>query len=120
MVEGRAGLYGVLFGCVLTALPTIASASLVDGVRLNNLWPDFVKAVNKDPSTDYVSATDFRSYVDGVVDALNGIKFCTPDNGTSGQFSTIVGKYLQDHPEEWTEPGPEIVSRALSKPFPCE
>jgi hypothetical protein len=63
----------------------------------------------------------FMGYVTGVCDAVlqTDINFAkaTSDQMTVGQVSVIVGKYLDDHPEEWHLSGAVIVRKALRKAF---
>jgi len=50
----------------------------------------------------------------GVADANQNL---VPVGATKDQICAIVGKYLESHPEEWTQEGAVIVKKALIKAF---
>ena len=59
-------------------------------------------------------------YVRGVSDALAiGLPSCQPLNASPGQKMAIVRKFLQEHPENWSEPAVTIVLTALKSAFGC-
>jgi hypothetical protein len=57
--------------------------------------------------------------VSGVADSLGGFRFCRPEGSTYGQFTRIVYKYLQEHPENLQLPDSALVIRALAAGLPC-
>lgn len=98
-----------------------ASAEFRDGNRLVKSMREFEKAERSDANTNYIEATSFTDYVVGVHDALETTgAFCSPDKATISQVASVVAKYLNAHPEEWSEPGSVLVKRALRQAFPCK
>jgi hypothetical protein len=62
----------------------------------------------------------FMGYVMGVSDAMDKdteYLLASPGKMTVGQVCSIVGKYLDNHPEEWHLSGAEIVRKALRDAF---
>ena len=44
---------------------------------------------------------------------------CMPENVQMDQSAAVVLKFIDDHPEMWSESGATIVAAALVKAFPC-
>jgi len=60
----------------------------------------------------------FLGYVTGVIDTL-GDALCLPDDVSNRQVTAIAAKYLNGHPEQWNQPAPQLVMRAMRAAFPC-
>jgi hypothetical protein len=54
----------------------------------------------------------------GVYDTLDS-SLCSSGTVTVRQVSTVVSKYLNDQPQEWSRPAHLLVTRALRAAFPC-
>jgi len=110
----------VLMFVVLALCGTPTFAEFWAGNDLVNLMRDYEKAASGDKITDYSHATEFRGFVLGVHDSHEGRgEFCSPPKGTVGQIGAVVVKYLNAHPEQWSEPAHTLVLRALKEAFPC-
>jgi hypothetical protein len=63
-----------------------------------------------------VVAAHFIGYVTGVADARSSILH-VPDGVTSAQLCSIVGQYLEAHPNEWHENGADLIVKAIRNAF---
>jgi hypothetical protein len=107
---------------VLLSLSLPSWAAFRTGNTLMELVPGYNRATGKGAAsaTDYMSATDLRSYIAGVHDGLEGFNlFCSPDNTSTRQITHMVILYLEKHSEEWSLPANEIITAALIAAFPC-
>lgn len=62
-------------------------------------------------------------YVTGFVDGYgyaSGSEICLPDDGTMGQYTLVVKRYLQDHPERLHLSAGRLLYDALRGAFPCK
>lgn len=59
-------------------------------------------------------------YVSGIADIGNGTVFSFPEEATQGQVCAVVGKWIDDHPERWTDTPGLIVATALQSAFPLQ
>jgi len=60
--------------------------------------------------------TRAQAYMEGVVDALNGERFCTPPKS---DLPGVVGSYIKAHMNLWNLPAAHTVELALTDTFPC-
>jgi hypothetical protein len=62
-----------------------------------------------------------NGYFIGAIDALitRGVVFCAPDGLTAEQITSLVMRWLGDHPEKRHLPGPRVVASTLQDNFPC-
>jgi hypothetical protein len=107
---------------VLLSLSIPGWAAFRTGNTLMELVPGYNRATGKGAAgaTDYMSATDLRSYIAGVHDGLEGFNlFCSPDNTSTRQITHIAILYLENHPEQWSLPANEIITAAMIEAFPC-
>ena len=112
----------IIIIAVLLSLSVPGWAAYRTGNTLMELVPGYKRASGKGSSgaTDYMSATDLRSYITGVHDGLEGFNlFCSPDNTSTRQITHIVILYLENHPEQWSLPANEIITAAMIEAFPC-
>ncbi|WP_411841547.1 Rap1a/Tai family immunity protein [Serratia plymuthica] len=109
----------LLICCTVISSPSIAQ--YYDGNTLNG-WSNALqkwKLGTNVSNSDLTDARVFQAYVGGVVDAVDGAKFCIPDNVKLGQLFDITSNYLSANPEKRALPASEIVITAISDKFPC-
>jgi hypothetical protein len=112
----------IIIIAVLLSLSVPGWAAFRTGNTLMELVPGYKSVSGKGAAgaTDYMSATDLRSYIAGVHDGLEGFNlFCSPNKTNTRQITYIVILYLESHPEEWSLPANEIITTALIEAFPC-
>jgi hypothetical protein len=63
------------------------------------------------------SATAFIGAIDALI--TRGVVFCTPDGMTAEQITSLVMRWLGDHPEKRQVPGPRVAASTLQDNFPC-
>lgn len=56
-------------------------------------------------------------YIMGVYDGNENELFFVPSGVTGHKFYNIVGKYLDNHPEEWNKSAADLVIKALQTVF---
>ena len=71
---------------------------------------------NQGGQIDYVLASGFVAYIKGVFDATENV-YAFQAGVTVDQVIAIVGKYLDAHPEAWSEKGSDLVIKALNQAF---
>jgi hypothetical protein len=59
------------------------------------------------------------SYIEGVVDALDGGTFCIPAGTTADKFGAVAIQYLREHLDLRNYNAAGVVAEALGKAFPC-
>ena len=74
----------------------------------------------KDKNQNPYGVGAYQYYILGILDSIDGILICTPNNVNGRQIFAIVGKYINNHPEEWNGSAFNLVYRPLSKAFPCK
>ena len=106
----------VLIGAILAFMSHVAYAGYFEtGSSLMQGWREHQKIVNSQVGErNYMLASRFVGYVTGVVDARSkGV----PVGATIDQICAIVGRYLENHPDEWNEVGSILVEKALRNAF---
>ena len=114
---------------VLVVLVLITAGAFGDntlnGQWLRSLWQAnqrYSSQVNKVAEANYYdsqSSAEFTGFVFAVkqVFEINGsLEF--PNKITIQELCTIVGKYLDDHPEEWKQPASTLVYEAFHEIYP--
>jgi hypothetical protein len=99
--------------------------SFIYGFRLQQDWrlyQEYIKMKPKGATLNIDSHTvniahHYIGYVIGVVDARVRTLH-VPDGVTSGELCTIVGQYLDAHPNELKQNGAELVVKAMRGAFP--
>jgi hypothetical protein len=119
-VEARMKL--VLFGLlslILVGIPGTASAQYVNGSKLYIDCQAFLQAHTSSETspTQPIDAVFCTGYVEGAVDAQNGIAYNVPDGVLVRQLVDIVYKYLIDHPEERQLGAASLILRAMVKTY---
>jgi hypothetical protein len=109
--------------CILILLLTIAmpaTAQFKKGSDLVPIWRAYKKSTSKS-ITDNRNSALFMGYVEGVTDALimsdSELLGAIAESMTTARDCAIVGKYLDEHPEEWHLSGSVIVQKALRAAF---
>lgn len=114
----------------MKAVKLILIATMIMPISANAGFNAFINGHKlHDKSTAYKSgdidnaelydAGAYLYYVLGVIDASIGSgEFC-PQNITSDQAANVVSKYLNEHPELWSESAASLVKAALAKEWPC-
>lgn len=108
----------VLIGAILAFMSNVAYAGYFEtGSSLMQGWRAHQKIMNSQAGEkDYVIAFFFLGYVTGVADA-RGEVLGVPHGITKDQICAIVGRYLENHPDEWNEIGSILVEKALRNAF---
>jgi hypothetical protein len=104
----------ILFGSLL-----VVNLFALDGNRFVEYKIEYEKP-NDDKTINWYRVGAYQNYIAGVVDSVDGILFCTPANSNGRQIVAIVGKYIDNHPEEWNGCAFDLVYKPLSKAFPCK
>jgi hypothetical protein len=103
--------------CLMASLPT--NAISYDGHWLVDGWRAHKRIIDRTSQTgDYITSTFMVGYITGVVDSSNYQFFVVPAEVTADQLMQVVGKYLDEHPEQWNLSRFDIVMKALTKSFP--
>ena len=91
----------------------------MNGTKLYIDCKAFVKAhtSSEESPTQRIDAVFCAGYVEGAVDAENGIAYNVPDGILLRQLVDIVNKYLVDHPEERQIAAETLIKRAMIKAF---
>jgi hypothetical protein len=84
---------------------------LVDGMRV------YLKADKDSTKADYLLAGNYLGYVQGVAEATAS-NYSLPNGVTADLLCHIVAKFLEKHPERWSEPASRLVCNALQEAFP--
>lgn len=94
-----------------------AGAHFETGSSLMQGWREHQRIINSQPGEkDYLRASRFMGYVTGVADT-RGEVLGVPAGVTKDQICAIVGRYLENHPDEWNEVGSILVEKALRNAF---
>jgi hypothetical protein len=102
-----------------------AYALINSGNDLMEAWQKYEKwdanaqnSILNDPITS-LGAGEFRGYVKAIADMGSNQDSCyIPDGVTIRQIYLVIGKYLNEHPEELHLSARSIVHKALVKAFP--
>jgi len=102
------------------ALPSVTYAQLKTGNDLKN-WLDAESRYSNgtDRPTDIIHLSQFHGYLWGYSDTAGWRRHCFPEKNTTGQLIGVVRKYIQEHPEQWSDSGEVILRRAYNEAFPC-
>lgn len=105
---------------ILLAMMSFTTAGAEPTQRLNgNELMKLLEAYNQKPNDNF-DAGFFAGYISGVSETLNGVIWCTTGNLPYEQLLSIVGKYLDQHPEQWHMSAQYIISIALAESYPCQ
>ena len=111
---------------LIALLSTSEATNFIGGNELVTWWrsyqvvnhPTFTQGdeITSSMLQDIWQSGMFESYVLGVFDATWTL-YNAPLNSSRKQMYAIVGKYLDGHPERWSEPARDLVSAALQEAF---
>ncbi len=87
------------------------------GNELVNQWKEYQMS-EAEQAYSSLKVGFYIGYVSGVSDTGNGRWCFLPTGITTGQLCSVVGKWIEDHPERWTDRPFTIVTTALRKAFP--
>jgi TonB family protein len=107
----------LLFGATAWAQDTTFGT----GQWLHDDWLAFQKVAGGGSPTEQegVISSMYIGFVLGATGVMRDANWiATPANGTVGQWAAVVGKYLDDHPEQWTWPAEVLVYHALYAVWP--
>jgi hypothetical protein len=108
----------VAFSLLLFATPPQA-AFFLDSAGLKEMLTDFDAYQDNREIRYMAKASQYVGYVTGVVDALDGSRFCLSKGVTAEQAAGIAAKYVQDHPEGLSRHASETITTALAGNYPC-
>ena len=105
------------------ALPTVTYAQFVTGhdLKIGADAADRIRAgtATVGQETDYGHAREFLGYIQGYHDTIGNLIHCFPSRVNVSQLAAVVTNYLRDHPEQWSDPGSDIIRAAMYQAFPC-
>lgn len=113
-------IVAVVIASILLFSPRPALAGFYS---INDLLPkmrQFEKALNgrsDAEGVDYQAASEFLGYVTGVCD-LRCSDFEISSDFTREQLASIVIKYVNNNPEQWSRSAAHVVVMALGSSFP--
>lgn len=79
---------------------------------------EYENAERSAPGTDWIISASYVGYVLGVYDSISA-SLCSAGTVSVRQVATVVSRYLNDNPAEWSTPAHKLVAKALRKAFPC-
>jgi Rap1a immunity proteins len=107
---------GVFVIAIAFLISPVADAQLYQGQKLVEDWKAYKNTLIPKPLKSPVLVqhmANYVGYVAGVYDANYDI-FALPSDVTVDQICNAVGKYLDDHPQEWHELAVSLVLRGLT------
>jgi hypothetical protein len=109
---------GAVFAALLLISPSaFAGVYFLDGNKLITEMRETEKAERGEPF-NALSDGFFLGFVTGVFDTLD-TALCSSGSVSRRQIVAIAMKYLNEHPEQWSQPAYQLVTRALRGAFPC-
>lgn len=113
----------VILAAVVLVSAQAQNASL-SGQSLHDKWISYQRVSASNPNLDQsevLNAGFYLGFVYGAstVAALDGW-FNMPDGWAVGQSLAVVGRYLDQHPEEWNEQATTLVIKALALAWPVK
>jgi hypothetical protein len=97
---------------------TVAKAALYDGNKLVSdmkAWEPW-ESSRSDDITLLTGFGVYLGYVTAVADSSD-VEYCIGDGITARQLTSVVAKYLHEHPAEWNKPAFGLVRAALRQAF---
>lgn len=126
----------IVLAFIFLAISTAGYSQLIRGNQLNDAWKEYQKKSNG-LAFDAGGVTYYEAYVASYLDStglwlalfdeFNRLdpknyarigKSNIPEHATLGQICSIVGKYLDNHPEIWASVGTYIIYSAIDEAFP--
>jgi hypothetical protein len=104
---------------LLVSCHVLAGTTFLTGQALLSKMREWEKFTKDEKTGDPIVSGVFMGYVQGIFDA-NARGLCgTPESLSVGSMSTLVAKYLNDHPAALDKPASESVLQALQQAYPC-
>jgi hypothetical protein len=104
---------------LLVSCHALAGTTLFTGRTLLPKVREWEKFSRDEKAGDPVVSGVYMGYVQGIFDA-HAKEICVPPDVLSvGTMSTLVAKYLNDHPADLDKPAAESVLKALRQAYPC-
>ena len=108
----------LVIALMLMSCQAVYASPTTTGNEFVNEWKECKKADAGQPYS-FIDVGIYGGYVSGIAQAGQFIGwFSYPDGTTHGQLNNVVGKWIDDHPERWTDSPLVIVTTALRKAFP--
>ena len=110
----------LVIALMLMSCQAVYAVEYETGNRFVNQWQEYKNPDAERPSSSFAAGI-YIGYVSGIADAGQIIGwFSYPNGTTNGQLCAVVGKWIDDHPERWTDSPLVIVTTALRKAFPLQ
>lgn len=104
----------LVIGLMLYSVQPLYAVDYQTGNDLVNKWQEYKKAHEGKPYSIYDEGA-FMGYVNGVAETAPFIIY--PKSTTIGQLCSVVGTWIEAHPEKWTDAPLDIVTTALKEAF---
>jgi len=99
---------------------TANAAFFLDSAGLKEWLTEFEAYQERREIRYMAKASQYVGYVSGMVDALDGTRFCLPAGVTAEGAAERVAKHVREHPEVLTHRASEAVISALGVNYPCK
>jgi hypothetical protein len=112
----------ILVALLIAFLCSAANAQFVEGTQLHEwiLANDRLDNGGKN-QVDFINSSTVMFYIAGIAESYRNLGIlCLPNGVSIGQMTSVVGKYLKEHPERWNERANILVISALTNAFPCK
>ena len=120
----KKSLLGLMLG-IAFLFGNVQEASAVKGMQLKEIcdWKNNPRRISKLPCLLFIQGVVYgfgQGTLIGSNNDRNAVKktMCIPKDTTVGQWTAIVKKYLEDHPEELHNEGVNLVIVSLATAFP--
>lgn len=108
-----------LIFCTIFFVTGQANAEFYTAAELVSFMREDERFDRGDRAADLMDASRYHGYVAGIYDVHVGVSVCPPKGVTIRIATAVVTKYLNEHPEQWTQTAESMVTRALKAAFPC-
>ena len=100
---------------IMVSAASWAQSTVGTGQWLYELWPSAQKSITNQPTTqlDDWDAGLFSGFVQGAAQVMWDADWLDLTGTTYAQWSAVVGKYLDAHPEQWNLSAELLVYRAI-------
>jgi len=98
---------------------SVYAGEYVSGNEFVNQWKEYKKS-DAGQSYNHFDMGFYLGFVSGVKVMGARLLFSSPQNATQGQICSVVGKWIDDHPERWADDPVRIVVTALQEAFPLK
>ena len=110
----KIAVFIVVFVCVASST---AYAQFQTGNDLYKNWLEY-KKFQTNTTSNFFNAGYYLGFVAGIAESWDLISLNIPEGVTQGYIADIVGKYLEEHPEERHLAASASVMKALQTAFP--